>query len=223
VPSAPSPGFIRRVSGSKAKGISLDPQIMEARKRIEAILSSWARLVADERGLRLPLAGDSKVPELARFLLGHLSWMAAHPAAPDFVQEIHDLVTTARMSYQASDDLSQVHSHGCVVPGCPGKLIPRVGGGDDAEIRCDAGHAWTVEQWLLLSRQLNTGEDDSRRRRRISTRDAAIALGVGQGTIRQWAHRGKLTRYGSGSHAEYDLDELTALAEARSLQPARPN
>jgi len=221
--STPGLGFMIRVSGSNTKGISLDPRIMEARRAIERVLSSWARLVADERGIRPPPAEGFKVPQLTRFLLVHLSWIAEHPAAPDFAREIHDLVSTARSSYHAVGDLMRVHSHECVVPGCPGTLMSGAGeAGGEPEIRCDAGHAWTVRQWLLLSRQLNA-VDASSPRRTVSTRDAAIALGVGQGTIRQWARRGKLTRYGSGCRAEYDLDELTALAEARSLrEDARP-
>ncbi|MEH0424340.1 hypothetical protein [Streptomyces sp. B21-083] len=39
-------------------------------------------------------------------------------------------------------------------------------------------------------------------------------MGVSQATIRKWASRGKITRYGSTQRAEYDLDELYALADA---------
>lgn len=113
--------------------------------------------------------------------------------------------------------------HDCVVPGCLGTLGVRVGRGDQLEIRCESGHAWTAEQWLLLSRQLSGTTDGTRQRRRVSTKDAAIALGVSQATIRQWVRRGKLSRYGSACHAEYDIDELTALAEARSHSRRRPS
>jgi hypothetical protein len=34
---------------------------------------------------------------------------------------------------------------------------------------------------------------------------------VSQATVRKWASRGKLTRYGRPGRAEYDLDELLAL------------
>jgi hypothetical protein len=39
-------------------------------------------------------------------------------------------------------------------------------------------------------------------------------MGVSQATIRKWASRGKITRYGGPQRAEYDLDELFALARA---------
>lgn len=49
------------------------------------------------------------------------------------------------------------------------------------------------------------------RGRRVPTSLAALALDVREGTIRQWARRGKLTRYGTRRQALYDLNELAAL------------
>jgi hypothetical protein len=45
----------------------------------------------------------------------------------------------------------------------------------------------------------------------VPTELAALAAGVAVATIRKWASRGKLTRYGSPARAEYDLDELHEL------------
>ncbi len=47
----------------------------------------------------------------------------------------------------------------------------------------------------------------------VPTELAALAAGVAVATIRKWASRGKLTRYGSPGRAEYDLDELRELVE----------
>lgn len=52
-------------------------------------------------------------------------------------------------------------------------------------------------------------------RRTVPTKLAAMATGVGEATIRKWASRGKLTRYGSRGRAEYDIDELLYLAASR--------
>lgn len=52
-------------------------------------------------------------------------------------------------------------------------------------------------------------------RRTVPTELAALALGVREATIRKWASRGKLTRYGRPGRAEYDLDELLAIARKR--------
>lgn len=45
----------------------------------------------------------------------------------------------------------------------------------------------------------------------VPTELAALAAGVTVATIRKWASRGKLTRYGTPGRAEYDLDELREL------------
>jgi hypothetical protein len=55
----------------------------------------------------------------------------------------------------------------------------------------------------------------AQRRRMVPTELAALAAGVPEATIRKWASRGKLTRYGRPRKAEYDLDELTGIIAAR--------
>ncbi|MFG3660153.1 hypothetical protein [Streptomyces sp. NPDC047706] len=54
-------------------------------------------------------------------------------------------------------------------------------------------------------------EEAYRRQRRVSTELAALAMGVSEATIRKWASRRKITRYGGPQRAEYDLDELFRL------------
>jgi hypothetical protein len=51
----------------------------------------------------------------------------------------------------------------------------------------------------------------------VPTQLAAMLAGVTEATIRKWASRDKLTRYGRPGRAEYDIEELYALVvEARS-------
>ena len=57
--------------------------------------------------------------------------------------------------------------------------------------------------------------------RLVPTQLAALAVGVGEATIRKWASRGRITRYGSSRRALYDLDELldaAALVDADDPQ-----
>ncbi|MEV3914141.1 hypothetical protein [Streptomyces canus] len=61
---------------------------------------------------------------------------------------------------------------------------------------------------------------DNPRARTIPTQLAAMAAGVPEATIRKWASRGKLTRYGRPGRAEYSLQELTALLEAKAASSA---
>ena len=60
--------------------------------------------------------------------------------------------------------------------------------------------------------------EERSRRRAVPTELASLAAGVTEATIRKWASRGKLTRYGSPARAEYDLDEILSLI-AEKEQP----
>jgi hypothetical protein len=52
-------------------------------------------------------------------------------------------------------------------------------------------------------------------RRTVPTELAALAAGVSEATIRKWASRGKITRYGKPSRAEYDISELMEILHRR--------
>ena len=52
----------------------------------------------------------------------------------------------------------------------------------------------------------------------VPTDLAAFAAGVEPATIRQWAHRGKLHRYGTERQPLWSLDEIT---DATTRRPAR--
>ncbi|MBR7831780.1 hypothetical protein KDL01_00825 [Actinospica durhamensis] len=56
--------------------------------------------------------------------------------------------------------------------------------------------------------------------RTVTTELAALATGVTEATIRKWASRGALTRYGSARKAEYDIDELREILARRSRSAA---
>lgn len=53
--------------------------------------------------------------------------------------------------------------------------------------------------------------------RPVPTELAALAAGVTEATIRKWASRGKITRYGEPRRALYDLTELLELTADRRL------
>ncbi len=62
---------------------------------------------------------------------------------------------------------------------------------------------------------LTSGTRPARPARAVPTQLAALAAGVPEATIRKWASRGRLTRYGRPGRAEYDLDELYELLVER--------
>jgi MerR HTH family regulatory protein len=198
----------------------LNEELLETRAAIHDTLWSWSQLVADERNVTLNGSARQGLKHLVRFLMTHLHWLAAHQAATDFVDEIHDLAATGRTPHEQAL-AKAVSAHTCIMPGCGAGLVAAVGSDADrfaAHIRCGAGHLWNADQWLVLKREIERKEalnDAQPGRRLVSTKAAAVALGVPEATIRQWARRGKLTRHGSSRRAQYDLDELTRLAERR--------
>jgi hypothetical protein len=56
----------------------------------------------------------------------------------------------------------------------------------------------------------------------VPTELAAMAAGVTPATVRKWASRGKLTRYGQPGKAEYDLNELYELVGSARRQRRNP-
>ncbi|MFE4263121.1 hypothetical protein [Streptomyces sp. NPDC056883] len=53
------------------------------------------------------------------------------------------------------------------------------------------------------------------RHRLVPTNVAALAVGVTEATIRKWVSRGKITRYGAPGRSEFDIEELTTIAQRR--------
>jgi DeoR/GlpR family transcriptional regulator of sugar metabolism len=63
---------------------------------------------------------------------------------------------------------------------------------------------------------------EQRQRRTMVTTDvAALAMGVSEATIRKWASRGKITRYGTAQRAKYDLAELFQVYQDRGRPGGR--
>ncbi|MGI5341556.1 hypothetical protein ACQEVS_31225 [Streptomyces sp. CA-181903] len=144
---------LRPVGGARRhSGPPLDEGAMATRSRILGTLSSWAALVADERGVGAP---RRRPAELAAFLLVHLDWLLCHAAAGDFVEELLDAAETARRSAYVKPSLA-ANLGSCVHPGCAQPLSPAPVSGTKSvgQVRCAAGHTWLPHQWLALMRNL---------------------------------------------------------------------
>lgn len=145
----------RRSAGGTAPGFPFNAAAAEARASILTVLGSWSGLVAQER--RVPPPGRALGP-MTDFLLRHLDWLAAHPAAGDATREMARLVGGARRVLNP-DPVRRVRLGACVEPGCQGTLCAsfrdRRSAGD-AEVRCDAdpAHSWAGEQWTALRRTM---------------------------------------------------------------------
>jgi hypothetical protein len=153
-PAPPRVG--ERVSGSRTVGIVLDDRAVAARSRLTDVLASWARLVVDERRVHGP--GEYEVAGLVRFLGRHLDWLAAHPAAADFDDEVAGLLESFNSVFEPGP-VRHLALGDCPQPGCGGTLrgvLPAVNHHDRRPdlVLCESGHTLPPRQWLGIAGRL---------------------------------------------------------------------
>ncbi len=134
-----------RVSGRRPHGIVLRDAVVTVRSDILGVLASWCGLVTSERGVAGP--DELSIRRLTTFVQVHLTWLVAHQAAADFADELNELAEAAREVLTPDADL-EFELGPCSHPGC--EWTVRAEGHPPQRIRCDAGHEWPPEQWLLL-------------------------------------------------------------------------
>ncbi|WP_245671014.1 hypothetical protein [Nocardia amamiensis] len=180
---------------------------------ISSILESWVDLVLSECPTISPPRRDTA--STAKFLVGRIGWLAAHPSAADFVVEIGDLFRDV-LRFVEREHGSAAASGKCRDPRCVAPVTVELDGINKcAVVRCKLGHRWTVYEWLSDERLISDPSAEESKRRTLPTKVAAEAFGIQEATIRQWAKRGRLTRYGLRDRAEYDIDEIAHLIHVR--------
>jgi len=189
--------------------------VIEARRKIEEILSSWTAMVVEELGVAAPQVG---VRSHSGFLNAHAGWLAGHSSADDLMRELDDLAGAA-VPVIDRRGRGPIELGQCVEDGCFAPLVADVENSATL-VRCEVGHRWSARDWLrIMYRDQSVAPDQDRRL--VPTKSAAQALGVSEATIRQWVHRGKLTRHGTRGNAAYDLAELAELAHRLPARPGR--
>ncbi|SDY89240.1 hypothetical protein SAMN05421504_107340 [Amycolatopsis xylanica] len=112
----------------------------EVRTEMVETLSSWAKMIVEERGVRSP--NLSGIWQLSTFLLIHFDWLVRHPAAAEFAGQVAGLSRAA---------------HAVVHPDPAGPSA----GQDEAEMpapedvpRQHRPHVVRPDQWMLLNRKI---------------------------------------------------------------------
>lgn len=172
---------------------------------VAARLDSWVRDWLEQRiGTDPP-----KVPTVMRLAMWLQIWLPVacdeHPAVDEYAGEIRRLAATMRRAINR--DLSPVR-YEAPCPYCAVKTLRREPGGDWIECG-DCGRLWGEDEYGLLARAA-IGDDEL-----LSTEEAAVVAKVEVGTIRVWAHRGKLNaEYPEGqTRPWYRKGEVQAVAE----------
>ena len=154
-----------RIRGGLPGGISLNDAAFTARSDMLAVLVSWSGLVVDERPVSV--APRRRIDALAEFLVVHLDWLAAHPAAGYAVAEVHDVTRKATAAIDPYPEV-RLALGPCVQDGCERTVHARVQACNSAptQVSCGAGHVWRPHEWLRLGyrieqaqRALNNGAE----------------------------------------------------------------
>ena len=149
--AGPAPVRQRVSGGSRSHGIALQEDTLRVRSDIVRTLSSWICLLVDERSLQRPASLEPE--RLVETLLNHLSWLLAHPAGADFVEELLGVSRRAHRVLNRAGG-SRMELGACTHAGCGAALEflePELGG-VRSEIRCISGHRWPPDKWLHLAR-----------------------------------------------------------------------
>jgi hypothetical protein len=166
------------------------------------------------------------IHQAAPWLRARLGFIVEQPWVGEFSEQVGSLVRTSR-AFLEPRHVRRVPCGPCgeVVHGpaledqawpvpCPGVLIARLG--DDVEDSRDPACDWcgtvvTIDHTAALKRGMAE---------LLSTVEVADAVGVPAGTVRWWAHAGKLRRQGTDASGRtlYMLDHVQALADARQVE-----
>ena len=159
----PERGGERVSGGGVARSLNLNERAIACRSQIHGVLSSWARIVVEERGWTPPIDAPAA---LASFLRRDVEWLAAHPAAGEIAAVFGELAhgepyrvayPTGARSFDVApcpirDEGGDWHCDGHirVILRRTDSLLP-------SELVCsaDGTHRWNSSAWVKLGRKLH--------------------------------------------------------------------
>jgi hypothetical protein len=139
------------------KGIKLNTAAVEARDLIEGTLVAWTALIVDERGFTRPKLDPHST---AAFIADSASWLAAHPAAADCLDELHELAWGRPRAIAYPSGNRTIKLGDC--PLCEGSVAAVMRRPDSllpSEVRCDLdeGHRWRgPAEWAQLAEAMRS-------------------------------------------------------------------
>ena len=189
--------------GSKpTKGNPPVPLNLDAHDHLEHMhhtITSWTRLVCEERGLRGP--DRNTVAALAPWLLAQHDWLIDQPWAPDLADELRDL---NRHTNTLTRSQPRQHRLPAPCPTCNEQQLTRWDGAD--HITCDScGRVWTEADYTRLVLVLTSDSGTS-----ITAAEAATRANVPPSTFRRWVSERKIRKLGTidglARYSTRDLD-----------------
>jgi hypothetical protein len=198
----------QRVGSRPAEtGLPFNLGAAEVARDLRGVLSTWVRVLWEAYAPRRQVATgrtsvdgrpvtvteldtldlDDTLPEMARWLRRHPSWIEDHPAAGELVDEVTDAVERARRAV----DLPPARLYCGPCPDCGTDLYARPDRTTVGCRECEARHEVEALRSALLDaarHQLATAAEIARALPRLLGRDLSA------NTIRTWARTSKLTQ-----------------------------
>lgn len=131
-----------------------DPKIMQIRGDIRLLLTTWARIIVEQRHVEPPA---DNLHVIGAFLGTHATWLGQQPFANEPADQFADMQHKAwNAAYPSGTRSYEVAP--CPM-GCEGVIravLRRVDSLLPSELVCDVDsqHTWNSTQWLKLGRQL---------------------------------------------------------------------
>lgn len=205
-------------SGERA--LPYDVNAAEAHEVLTNTLTTWARLVLEERGGTIAASDREPGDVAAGYLLGSVEWLRHHEAGPEAVDEIAAAVRQAERAIDTG--IERIFADVCGVDGCPEALYAHLG---RDRVRCRA--CGTVHE-VAPRREAMLGQVSKMLLPAHQVADACAVLGspVTPDRVRQWATRGRLIdkgpdRQGRPTYAVCEALELAEQHAARTAQTRR--
>lgn len=173
----------RGLARGRSQGLSLEDAVVKAREHISAWLFGWVRVVAEERGLVLPL---SEQPDtLAHWLGRHVDWLAHQPFADEVLSNLEEthgearrarqIVPARRFALRTPDGRlvpcthraeGPLTSDTAQPPTCQGHVEATVREDSPllpSALSCsgDPTHRWAPHEWSTLGRKVNPTMDEA--------------------------------------------------------------
>lgn len=130
----PTPAGQSLDGGSSRDRLPINPRLTDATHNLHANLTSWARMVAEEKPT--PIDCDNNPYSISAWLYRHADWLTTHPAIDDMHTEISDALTEILHCIDKGDDRIFLGVHaGIQVWASPGQKTVTLPGGEHRTVK----------------------------------------------------------------------------------------
>jgi transcription elongation factor Elf1 len=198
--------------GCSEKALPFNANASEIGWVLRNTLSTWCRIIAEERGRVLPTADNP--PTVAGWLLHHVEWLRHHRAGAEAIEEITSAVHAVRKAVDRPAE--RIYAGPCA--DCGGDMY---GKPDAASVECrPCGLSYDVAEMRDWMRAQVYG-------RLVTAREGVVLLSrfglpVSQKTVEKWHLRKRVGDHGHDPAGKrlYLFDDLVTLAASTSSEKA---